>query len=81
MPYRVAGSIQDWGTAQGPSLNTRGSIALADWWGVGGGEAGYVVSDWSDPDIVYAGEYLGIIKRHDRRKGEARNISAWHDNP
>lgn len=81
VPYRIGGSIQDWGTAQGPSLNPRGGIALADWWGVGGGEAGYVVSDWSDPNIVYAGEYLGIITRHDRRTGESRNISAWPDNP
>ena len=81
VPYRVAGAMQDWGTAQGPSLNTRGGIALADWYGVGGGEAGHVVSDWSDPNIVYAGEYLGIITRHDRRTGESRNISAWPDNP
>jgi photosystem II stability/assembly factor-like uncharacterized protein len=81
VPYRIGGSIQDWGTAQGPSLNTRGRIGLGDWWGVGGGEAGYVVSDWSDPNIVYAGEYLGIITRHDRRTGESRNVSAWPDNP
>jgi photosystem II stability/assembly factor-like uncharacterized protein len=81
VPYRVGGSMQDWGTAQGPSLNPRGRIALGDWWTVGGGEAGYVVSDWSNPDIVYAGEYLGIITRHDRRTGESRNISAWPDNP
>lgn len=81
VPYRVAGSMQDWGTAQGPSMNTRGGISLGDWYSVGGGEAGYVVSDWSDPNIIYAGEYLGIITRHDRRTGEARNISAWPDNP
>jgi hypothetical protein len=73
--------MQDWGTAQGPSMNTRGSIGLADWYGVGGGEAGYVVSDWSDPNIIYAGEYLGIITRHDRRTGDSQNVSAWPDNP
>ena len=81
VPYRIAGSMQDLGTAQGPSLNPRGGIAPSDWWGVGGGEAGYVVSDWSNPDIVYAGEYLGIITRHDRRTGESRNVSAWPENP
>jgi photosystem II stability/assembly factor-like uncharacterized protein len=81
VPYRVSGSMQDWGTAQGPSMNLRGGISLGDWWVVGGGEAGYVVSDWSNPDIVYAGEYLGIITRHDRRTGESWNISAWPDNP
>lgn len=81
VPYRIGGAMQDWGTAQGPSMNPRGRIALGDWWGVGGGEAGYVVSDWSDPNIVYAGEYLGIITRHDRRTGESKNVSAWPDNP
>jgi photosystem II stability/assembly factor-like uncharacterized protein len=81
VPYRIGGSMQDLGTAQGPSLNPRGSITPSDWWGVGGGEAGYVVSDWNNPDIVYAGEYLGIITRHDRKTGESRNVSAWPENP
>ncbi len=81
VPYRVGGSMQDWGTAQGPSMNLRGAIALGDWVAVGGGEAGYVVSDWKNPDIVYAGEYLGIITRHDRRTGESRNVSAYPENP
>ena len=68
-PYYVAGAMQDNGTAQGPSLSRNGSIALADWDGVGGGEAGHVVSDSSDPNIIYAGEYLGIITRYDHRTG------------
>jgi photosystem II stability/assembly factor-like uncharacterized protein len=80
-PYYVAGAMQDLGTAQGPSMSLSGAIALDDWHGVGGGEAGYVVSDWSDPNIVYAGEYLGIITRYDHRTGEARNVSAWPENP
>jgi hypothetical protein len=54
---------------------------LSDWHGVGGGEAGHVVSDASDPNIVYAGEYLGIITRYDDRTGESRNVSAWPENP
>jgi photosystem II stability/assembly factor-like uncharacterized protein len=80
-PYYVAGAMQDNGTAQGPSMSRTGSIPLSEWHGVGGGEAGHVVSDWSDPNIVYAGEYLGIITRYDHRTGEARNISAWPENP
>ncbi len=81
VPYRVAGAMQDLGTAQGPSASLRGKIALSDWHSVGGGEAGYVVSDASDPNIVYAGEYLGIITRYDERTGESRNVSAWPENP
>jgi photosystem II stability/assembly factor-like uncharacterized protein len=82
VPYHIAGAMQDLGTAQGPSQTLRGSgIALSDWHGVGGGEAGHVVSNTSDPNIVYAGEYLGIITRYDDRTGESRNVSAWPDNP
>lgn len=82
VPFHVAGAMQDIGTAQAPSntLNFRG-ISNADWHGVGGGEAGWVVSDPSDPNIVYAGEYLGIMTRYDHRTREARNVSAWPDNP
>ncbi len=80
-PYHVAGAMQDLGTAQGPSDSLTGSIHLTDWHDVGGGEAGHVVSDASDPNIVYAGEYLGIITRYDHRTGESRNVSAWPENP
>src|SRR4030095_2002281 len=71
----------DLGTAQGPSLGRTGQIALEDWHGVGGGEAGHVVSDPANPDVVYAGEYLGIITRYDHRTRQARNVSAWPENP
>ena len=82
VPYRVAGAQQDLGTAQGPSDSlTRGGIASAEWYTVGGGEAGHVVSDWSDPNIVYAGEYLGYISRYDHRTRQARNVSAYPENP
>jgi photosystem II stability/assembly factor-like uncharacterized protein len=80
-PYWVAGAMQDLGTAQGPSFSTTGEIALSDWHDVAGGEAGWVVSDPGDPNIVYAGEYLGIITRYDYRTRSARNVSAWPENP
>jgi photosystem II stability/assembly factor-like uncharacterized protein len=80
-PYHVAGAMQDLGTAQGPSNSLTGGIHLTDWHDVGGGEAGHVYSDPSDPNIVYAGEYLGIITRYDHRTKESRNVSAWPENP
>ena len=59
VPYHVAGAMQDLGTAQGPSNSLgSGGITGGDWHDVGGGEAGHVVSNPDDPDIVYAGEYL-----------------------
>jgi len=81
VPYRVMGAMQDLGTASGPShsLSSAG-ISAGHWHTVGGGEAGHAVADPKDPAVVYAGEYLGIFTRYDRRTGQARNVSAWPDN-
>ncbi len=82
VPYDVQGAQQDIGTAQGPSNSLKGGgITAGDWHDVGGGEAGFVVSRTDDPNIVFAGEYLGIITRWDGQTGSARNISAWPENP
>lgn len=82
VPFHVAGAMQDIGTAQGPSDSlSSGGIRNGEWWGVGGGEAGWVVSDTADPNIVYAGEYGGIITFYDHRTRKARNVSAFPDNP
>ncbi len=81
-PYRVMGAMQDLGTASGPShsLSSAG-ITAGHWYTVGGGEAGHAVPDPADPAVVYAGEYFGIVTRYDRRTGQARNVSAWPENP
>jgi photosystem II stability/assembly factor-like uncharacterized protein len=78
VPYQVMGCMQDQGTASGPSnsLATPG-IVLGDWHNVGGGEAGYAVPDPSDPNIVYAGEYSGIITRYDHRQRQARHVGIY----
>jgi photosystem II stability/assembly factor-like uncharacterized protein len=82
VPFHVAGAIQDIGTAQGPSRTPYVSgIRTGDWYPVGGGEAGYAVSDWSDPNIVYAGEYGGIITQYDHRTRQARHIGINPDMP
>jgi photosystem II stability/assembly factor-like uncharacterized protein len=81
VPYHIAGAMQDLGTAQGPSRGLGGGIHVTDWRSPGGGEAGHVVSAPGNPDIVYAGEYLGILTRYDDRTGIARNVSPWPENP
>jgi photosystem II stability/assembly factor-like uncharacterized protein len=82
VPFHIAGSMQDIGTTQGPSNSLRGGgIRNTDWYGVGGGEAGWVVSDWSDPNIVYAGEYGGIFTRYDHRTRQAHNVTVFPEDP
>jgi photosystem II stability/assembly factor-like uncharacterized protein len=81
-PYRVFGAMQDLGTASGPSNSlSRQGITLGDWYTVGGGEAGHAVADPSDPNVVYAGEYFGILTRYDHRTRQATNVTPWPDNP
>ena len=81
VPYRVMGAMQDIGTASGPSNSLAfGDINQGDWFDVGGGEAGHVVATASDPGVVFAGEYLGIITRYDHKTGTARNISIYPEN-
>jgi photosystem II stability/assembly factor-like uncharacterized protein len=82
LPYRVSGAMQDLGTASGPSNSlAREGIRLADWHGVGGGEAGHTAHDPADPNVVYAGEYGGYISRYDHRTRQARSVSIYPENP
>ncbi len=77
-PYRVLASLQDLGTLSGPSHALDAEAILSSHWHkVGGGEAGYVVADPSDPNVVWAGEYLGIITRYDHRTGQAPAVGAY----
>ena len=78
VPYRVLGCMQDQGTASGPSNSLSGAgIVLGDWYNVGGGEAGFAVPDPANPNVVYAGEYSGIITRYDHRTRQARHVGIY----
>ena len=78
VPYRIMGTMQDQGTASGPSnsLSTAG-ITLCDWHTVGGGETGNAVPDPTDPNIVFAGEYGGFISRYNHRTRQVSNVSIY----
>lgn len=81
-PYHVHGAMQDLGTAWGPSNSLKGGgIVNGEWKDIGGGEAGHTVSRTDNPDILYAGEYLGIFTIYDAKTGQARNVSAYPENP
>jgi photosystem II stability/assembly factor-like uncharacterized protein len=78
-PYNLYGSQQDNSSIRIASRSDKNGIGRAEWDPVGGGEAGYIAAHWTDPNIVYAGEYFGILTRYDRRTGQAHNISVWPD--
>jgi photosystem II stability/assembly factor-like uncharacterized protein len=87
VPYHVGGTIQDQGTASGPSRSLASpgmgggregeASSLADWLVAGGGEAGDFVYDRSQPGGIFAGEYSGIITWYREGTGQFRTISAY----
>jgi photosystem II stability/assembly factor-like uncharacterized protein len=77
VPYRVGGCMQDIGAMAGPSNSLTGGILISDWELIGGGEAGHVAFDPTDPDVSYGGEYSGYLARFDRRTRQSRNISVY----
>ncbi len=74
-PYYVYGAQQDLGTVAITSHSDDDAIGRPDWYSVGGGEAGYIAPYPPDPNIVYAGEYEGVITSFDKRNGQTKNIS------
>ncbi len=87
VPYHVGGTMQDWGTASGPSRSLASpgmgggrkgeANALADWLVAGGGEAGDFVYERGQPGGIFAGEYMGIITYYREGTGQSRTISAY----
>jgi photosystem II stability/assembly factor-like uncharacterized protein len=81
-PYHVGGTMQDMGTASGPSKVFRGSGPnLTDWRYVGGGEAGDFVYDVKRAGEVYAGEYGGYLSHYSEQTAQTRMISSYPANP
>ncbi len=74
-PYYVYGAQQDNSSVAIASRSDEGTIGRDNWYPVGGGEAGYIAPDPSDPNIVYAGDYQGNITRFDRRTNQVKSIA------
>jgi photosystem II stability/assembly factor-like uncharacterized protein len=79
-PYRICGAQQDNSTLCGPSRKA-GGISIADWLDAGGGESGYIAPSPTNPDLVFAGSYGGLLTRKDMKTGLEWNVNPWPDNP
>ena len=92
IPYFVYGNRQDGPSFRGPS-NSRvygygqfvPVISRDQWITVGGGESGWTIPDWSDPNIVWssgtaAGPIGGTVDRFDLRTRQYRGVEVWPDN-
>ena len=80
-PYWLYGAQQDNSTVAIASASASGGIDQSDYHEVGWGESGYVASDPTDPEIVYAGSYGGDISRYDHHTQQTQAINPWPRNP
>jgi photosystem II stability/assembly factor-like uncharacterized protein len=76
-PYRVYGCQQDNTGISVSSAVSGGSSYLQDWLIIGGGESGHVAVDPRNPNIIYSGNYTGILERYDRAQGHSRVITHY----
>ncbi|MEP7235366.1 MAG: glycosyl hydrolase, partial [Ignavibacteriota bacterium] len=76
-PYNIYGAQQDWGSIRIASRTTGGDINTHDWYGVAGGEAGYIEPDPTNPDITYGGEYDGLFSQYTKSTDQYLILSAY----
>jgi len=79
VPYFVYGNRQDGSSYRGPSNSRmgRGGIPRGLWHPVGGFESGFAVPDPVDPDIVWSGNYDGMLDVFDLRTMQSRGVTVW----
>ncbi|MHB8055882.1 MAG: WD40/YVTN/BNR-like repeat-containing protein [Candidatus Aminicenantales bacterium] len=78
IPYYVYGNRQDGTSYRLPSNSrTGGRIPRGLWHPVGGFESGFAVPDPVDNDIVWSGNYDGMLDRFDLRTMQGRPVSVW----
>ncbi len=80
-PYRIYAAQQDNSTVRISHRTDGYSIGEEDWESTAGGESAHIAVDPEDSDIVYGGSYDGFLTRINHRKGTARAINVWPDNP
>ena len=77
VPYRLHGAQQDNTTISVPTRSPLVAITNKEYWEIGGGESGYVAVRPDNPDVIFAGSYLGYLTRYNHATGQARNIEVW----
>lgn len=76
-PYRLYAAQQDNSTISVPSRAQSRISPEAEWFAVGGGESGHIAVDPRNPNLIYAGNYIGQITRLDREKGHSKDVVAY----
>lgn len=76
-PFRIYGAQQDNSSVRIEHRTSEGSIGDRDYESTAGGESAHIAVDPSNPDIVYGGEYHGLLTRVDHNRKTYRAINVW----
>ena len=76
-PYRLYAAQQDNTTISVPSRSPLIAITQSEAIEIGGGESGYIAVRPDNPNVIFAGSYLGYLTRYDHTTGQARSIEVW----
>jgi photosystem II stability/assembly factor-like uncharacterized protein len=80
-PYRIYGAQQDNSTMRIAHRNEGAGITEEDWQESAGSESGWLAVDPTDNDVVYGGNYGGLLQYLNHRTGAKRNVNVYPDNP
>jgi photosystem II stability/assembly factor-like uncharacterized protein len=80
-PYHVYGAQQDNSTVKIISRTSGSGITIRDWEETAGSESGWVQPHPKDSNIVFGGNYGGLLGRLDHRTRQQRDVNVWPDNP
>jgi len=75
-PYYVYGAQQDNSSVAIASMDDEGAIGPHDWYDVFAGEAGFILADPRDANIVY-GTNENLVGRFNKHTMQTRVISVW----
>lgn len=82
-PVRVAQQFGRGGGGGPPGAGGSATPAspFSEFYGVAGGESGYISSNPIDPDIMFGANYGGSLDRLNRRTGKSDALDPWPLNP
>lgn len=80
-PYRIYGAQQDNSTIRIYHRTDGFAITEQDWETTAGSESGHLAPDPSHPEVVYGGNYGGLLEMQNHRTGESRAVNVWPNNP
>jgi photosystem II stability/assembly factor-like uncharacterized protein len=81
VPYNVCAGAQDNGTWCGPSRSKNGSVNLAYWFTISGGDGFYTAQDPTNSDIAFGESQGGNVSRVNVRTGERAGLRkpSWQE--